>query len=242
VFVSDRLKEHYVKKLGFADSKAVTIYNGVDNSVFYPRKDDTIRNELGLSAGNILIGAVGNVRPAKGYDIFLKAARQVYDQHSECRFVVAGQGNGALYESLLDLRKDLGLEEVFHFIGFKQDTAKVFNNLDIFVLPSVSEGFSISTIEAMACGVPVVVTRSGGPEEIIENGENGLTVDSGPEDIAWGIMRILEKVEFRNFIKNKGLAEVDEKFSLKAMVNQYKLFYNQNNSMSSGKKRLKDKL
>ncbi|MBA2883000.1 glycosyltransferase involved in cell wall biosynthesis [Desulfosalsimonas propionicica] len=235
VFVSDRLRQHYISQYGLSGAKATTIYNGVDTDVFYPRKDDSIRKELGLGPENVLIGAVGNIRPAKGYDNFLRAARIIHSRHPECRFVVAGQGSGALYDSLLELRRELGLEGIFYFIGFRENPPAVLNNLDIFVLPSVSEGFSISTIEAMACGVPVVVTRSGGPEEIVENGVNGLTVDSGPEDIAGGIMRIFEKADLGNSLKNTAFAEVEEKFSLRAMVEQYRLCHGPQKEISEGK-------
>lgn len=234
VFVSDRLQDYYVKKLGFSASKAVTIYNGVDTSVFYPKKDEGIRKELGIEKENVLIGALGNIRPAKGYDVFLKAAKLIHDKHPECRFLVAGQGSGELMDSLLRLRKELDLEEVFFFIGFKPDAAQVLNNLDIFVLPSVSEGFSISTIEAMACGVPVVVTRSGGPEEIVENGINGVLVESGPEDIAKGVVSLIEQADLMDDLKVKALAEVEEKFSLRAMIEQYRLYYGPEGELSEG--------
>lgn len=103
-----------------------------------------------------------------------------------------------LYEELLQLRKELELEGVFHFIGFQSDAAKVLNNFDIFVLPSISEGFSISTVEAMACGLPVIVTKSGGPEEIIFNEENGLLVDCVEDDLAHAITKYLENEKLRN--------------------------------------------
>ena len=225
IFVSEHLRRHCVESLCFSGQKSIAVYNGVDTSVFYPATDNGIRKELGFGDEHFVIGAVGNIRPAKGYDIFLRAARIIYDRHSECRFLIAGEGSGDLYESLLELRKMLDLENVFDFIGFQQDPAIVFNNLDIFVLPSVSEGFSISTIEAMACGVPVVVTRSGGPEEIVQNGTSGITVECRQEALASGIMRLLEDEGLRAALKDRALGEVAEKFSLGAMVEQYRLQY-----------------
>ncbi|MBE0501805.1 MAG: glycosyltransferase, partial [Desulfuromonadales bacterium] len=185
VFVSDRLREHYVAKLGFSAKKSITIHNGVDLSTFYPDKNESLRRELGIGPQQVVIGAVGNIRKSKGYDVFLKAARLVYAQNPECRFVVAGQGAGVLFEELLQLRKELNLEGIFHFVGFQSDAAKVLNNFDIFVLPSITEGFSISTVEAMACGLPVIVTKSGGPEEIVADSIDGLMVSAGdPEGLA----------------------------------------------------------
>jgi glycosyltransferase involved in cell wall biosynthesis len=226
VFVSERLRSHYVKNLGFSCKKLMTIYNGIDTTIFQPRRDEGIRRELGLEPHNVLIGALGNIRPSKGYDLFLRAARIVYDKHPHCRFVIAGQEAGSLYEELLQLRKDLCLEEVFFFLGFRKDTAKVLNNLDLFVLPSVSEGFSISTLEAMACGIPVVVTRSGGPEEIVSTGETGLVVDVGsPDKLAAAIEAINQNRDLFMSLSCAGLELVKERFSLNAMMDSYRKLY-----------------
>ncbi|ALC16854.1 glycosyl transferase, group 1 [Desulfuromonas soudanensis] len=226
VFVSNQLREYFVKNFGFVAEKSMTIYNGVDTTVFYPRKDDSIRREYGIGPEHTVVGAVGNIRSAKGYDIFLKAAKIIHEQHPESRFIVAGQGSGKLYDELIQLRRSLKLEEVFHFIGFQNDAAKVFNNFDIFVLPSISEGFSISTIEAMACGLPIVVTKSGGPEEILQNTKtNIITEKTSPIDIANNITKFITKINK----KNLKIAIVDEscetKFSLKKMVSSYSLLY-----------------
>ncbi|MCF8026438.1 MAG: glycosyltransferase family 4 protein [Desulfobacteraceae bacterium] len=221
VFVSDRLREGYIRKYGFSAAKSVTIYNGVDTGVFKPQKDDSIRQRLGLGPDHILIGALGNIRPAKGYDLFLRAARRIYDKHPEARCVVAGQGSGELYRNLLELRKALELEDVFFFIGFCEDAVRVLNNLDIFVLPSTTEGFSISTIEAMACGLPVVVTRSGGPEEIVIDGENGVAVDCSEGAIARGLIELIEDEELKKAISLRAYSLVQEKFSSAAMIKSY---------------------
>src|SRR5690606_4102639 len=109
-----------------------------------------IRKELGLGRDHVLIGSIGNIRPAKGYDHLLRAASLIAKHHPECRFVIAGQGSGALYEGLLRLRKELGLEDKVHFIGFRDNIHDILSDLDIFVLPSTSEGFSIVTLEAIA--------------------------------------------------------------------------------------------
>ena len=230
VFVSDRLREHYVHHLGFSARKSVTIYNGVDTSVFYPQKDDSIRKELGIGPEHVVIGAVGNIRPAKGYGLFLKAARLVYDRHPACRFVVAGQGSGALYQKLLQLRDDLGLQDVFFFIGFRADAALVYNNFDIFVLPSTSEGFSISTIEAMACGLPVAVTKSGGPEEIVNNKIYGIVADHSVESFSDSMELLINLKKNTNLICCKSVDHVKLKFSLNSMIFLYEKIYISNHS------------
>lgn len=226
VFVSDRLREFFVSVYGYSAVKSVIIYNGIDTSVFQSRRDDSIRKELGLNTDHVLIGAIGNIRPAKGYECFLKAARLIHDRYPQCRFVIAGEGSGSLYGSLLKLRNDLNLEKVFSFLGFRDDSAKVLNNIDVFVLSSFSEGFSMSTIEAMACGIPVVVTRSGGPEEIVIDGENGIIVGLQDHvDIADAIINLIKPSMFRDKLVDSAKKTISDKFLLSRMVNEYQEIY-----------------
>jgi glycosyltransferase involved in cell wall biosynthesis len=226
VFVSDNLKNFYVTAKGFSLQKSVTIYNGVNTSHFKPQPDKSIRNKLGLGPDNILVGSVGNIRPSKGYNFLLEAAKLVVNQYPQFRFVVAGEGSGKLYENLLELRKTLELEKHFFFLGLEPDVSRFMNNLDIFVLPSVSEGFSISTIEAMACGVPVIATRSGGPEEIVSSFENGILVDAcNSESIAEYIVELCIKKNMPLNIITNSIAHVARYYSSKMMLDKYASIY-----------------
>jgi glycosyltransferase involved in cell wall biosynthesis len=226
VFVSDKLKDFYVTSKGFSKKKSVTIYNGVDTLSYKPQPDNNIRERLGLGPDNVLVGSVGNIRPAKGYNYLLEAARLVINQYPQFRFVVAGEGSGKLYESLLDLRKRLELDNHFFFIGFEPDVSRFMNNLDIFVLPSVSEGFSISTIEAMACGVPVIVTQSGGPEEIVSNAENGLLVRASSSiELANSISKLFMDTGLKQKLISRGLETATTRYSIKSMINNYCSIY-----------------
>jgi glycosyltransferase involved in cell wall biosynthesis len=219
VFVSNHLKRYYIDKLGFAEEKSVTIYNGVETSIFFQKKDNSIRKELGIEDEHILIGAVGNIRPAKNYDLFLKAAKLIHNQNKNTRFLIAGQGSGKLYNEIIKLRKYLGLEDVFFLLGFKEDIATLLNNLNVFILTSSTEGFSISTVEALACGLPIVVTKSGGPEEIVEIHGNGMIAEINEIDISSKVLKILQDLKENKRYDNE-ITSAD-KFSLQNMVNSY---------------------
>lgn len=224
VFVSDRLREFYEEQKGFAAGKSVTIHNGIDTSLFKPQRDDSIRKKLGLGPDKILVGAVGNIRPSKGYEYLLEAAKLVVNRYPQFCFVVAGERSGRLFDNLMDLREGLGLENHFFFIGFEPDVPKLLNNLDMFVLPSVSEGFSISTIEAMACGVPVIATRSGGPEEIVENELTGILVPAGDySSLAKALIECVQNNRNNNALL--ALKACKNKFSLKKMISNYNRLY-----------------
>jgi glycosyltransferase involved in cell wall biosynthesis len=226
VFVSNKLRDFYVNHMGFSSRKSVTIYNGVDTSIFKPQRDDSIRKQLGLTPDNILVGSVGNIRPAKGYDYLIRAARMVIDKHPQFRFVIAGEGSGKLYEDLLDLRNSLDLVNHLFFVGFQPDIPRFLNNLDIFVLPSISEGFSISTIEAMSCGLPIVVTKSGGPEEIISSSLNCICVpNKSAHDLSEGLSAILIYCNSNNNVIDSN-CDTANCFSLNNMLCKYTAIYN----------------
>ena len=225
VFVSDQLRRHYLGMYGLKGEKVLTIHNGVDLAAFRHPDRGKIRKELGLGRDHILIGSIGNIRPAKGYDHLLRAASLIAKHHPECRFVIAGQGSGALYEGLLRLKKELGLDDKVHFIGFRDNIHDILSDLDIFVLPSTSEGFSIVTLEAIASRVPVIVTKSGGPEEIVDN-ESGILVSPGDEqELAKAISSLVLDKSLGDTYVGNAYDNVLEKFSLQNMIYNYEDLY-----------------
>ena len=142
------------------------------------------------------------------------------------RFVIAGQGKTGLQERLLRLRSQLGLEEVVEFLGFEEDPAAFLANLDIFLLTSTSEGFSIATIQAMASGLPVVVTQSGGPQEIVTHDENGWMVEAGsPDAIADALDLLAGDPELIARLAAQGQQHAIATFSLGAMLGAYQALY-----------------
>jgi glycosyltransferase involved in cell wall biosynthesis len=139
----------------------------VDAEVFRPYQDRSLRSELALADDVILVGAIGNIRAPKAYDVLLRAARILLDRSQRFHFIIAGDCANALGRELAELSRSLGIEQQVSFLGLRADVPRILRNLDAFV-SSRTEGFSIACIEAMACGIPVIATRSGGPEEILE--------------------------------------------------------------------------
>jgi glycosyltransferase involved in cell wall biosynthesis len=153
--------------------------------------------------------------------VLLNAAAIVLGRSDRVHFAIAGEGTGSLYEELLQLRSRLGIEQKVTFLGLRRDVATVMRNLDIFALSSKTEGFSIACIEAMACGVPVVSTRSGGPEQIL-NERCGILVPVGnPEELAAAIHRLTLDAELRRSFAAAGVERAREEFSLGRMLARY---------------------
>jgi len=221
VFVSERLQEHLKPQLRLADSQCAVIPNGVDTEAFRPSRDRSLRAELGLADDIALIGAIGNVRRPKAYDVLLGAAHALIARARRVHLIIAGDCANALGAQLAQLARDLGIEKHVTFLGLRSDVARILNTLDAFVLSSHTEGFSIACIEAMACGVPVIASRSGGPEEILE-GEAGLLVPTGdPEALALAIERVIASKDLAAALTARAMQRVHERYSLSTMLSRY---------------------
>lgn len=226
VAVSDSLRRDLISRTPIRASKIQVIYNGIKTSDFQQPHSDALRQQFSWGRDEVIVGSLGNIRTAKGYDILLQTASLLKSSLTPFRFVIAGQGKPGLYERLLTLRAELGLEEVVQFIGFNDEPPEFLANLDLFLLSSTSEGFSLATIQAMASGVPVVVTRSGGPEEIVTHGENGWMVEVGsPEAIAAALEVLATDPALCQQLAIAGRAHALAAFDIEAMLASYEKIY-----------------
>ncbi|HMU65802.1 MAG TPA: glycosyltransferase, partial [Cellvibrionaceae bacterium] len=176
VTVSEDLRRYVATRKLFPFDAIKTIYNGIDPHRYTGAQTIQLREQLGLPAHSRLIGAIGNIRPAKDYANLVHAAEHVIKQHSDVHFVIAGHPKKDLMDEINRLVAQLNLSSHIHFIGFLDNTPGFLAEMEIFVLSSISEGFSIATLEAMASRLPVIATRCGGPEEILSDGRDGLLV------------------------------------------------------------------
>lgn len=225
VAVSDHL-EQSLRRLGFPAEKLIRIYNGIDLDRFPMAEGDRLRRELQCPPHTQLVGMVANMRESKGYEHFVHAARLLANSIPQARFVAVGETEPRLNAELNDLVRKLGMQDRFLFLGFREDVPQILCDLDVFVLSSVSEGFSLSTVEAMATGRPVVATRSGGPQEIVEDGKTGLLVPpSNAEALADAIRHLLTHPAYAAQLGQNARLRVERDFSLRRMVQEYEILY-----------------
>ncbi len=146
------------------------VYHGIDIEAVRATADRSgVRDELGLPDDAHVVGTVANLRPEKGYDVLLRAARRLLLEHPSARdmwFVAVGQG--PLADELNALHAELGLGERFRFLGYRQDATRVMSSFDVFCLASRHEGLPVALLEAAALGIPVVVSDVGGVGELVE--------------------------------------------------------------------------
>ena len=227
VCVSSSLKARTMAHTGFQEDDVTVIPNGIDTESFRPGEGRRLREKLGITSEALLVGSVGNVRPAKDYQTLLRTAHRVKAvMGPKVKFVVAGQRTRPLFDELESLQRELELEDTVEFLGFRDDVPELLRALDLAFLSSTHEGFSLVVVQAMATGLPVVSTRCGGPEEIFTHEEEGLFCPPGdPEALADGILRLREDPVLRRSMGERGRETAEKRFSQDAMVHAYEELY-----------------
>ena len=161
-------------------SRVACIRNGIDlegKSVQINRW--LIRKDLGIDPETCLIGTLGRLTPVKGIPYVLQAAKILLRRGTNVKVLIVGEGS--IRQDLLLQTHDLGISANVVFLGHREDTDVLLQALDIFVLPSLSEGIPMALLEAMAASRPIVASRVGGIPEIIEDGVDGYLVE--PMDV-----------------------------------------------------------
>ncbi|MFY9552713.1 MAG: glycosyltransferase family 4 protein, partial [Thermoanaerobaculia bacterium] len=155
------------------------------------RESMAARLELEPSAR--LVVALGGIQRRKGQKDLVEAAGALRAEFPNLVVVLAGEASDSAYAAQLqELIRSRDLGSNIRLVGFQQDVRSLLAHADVFVHPSLSEGFALAVLEAMAVGVPVVATKSGGPEGIIEDGTSGLLVEPGaPAELARAIRLVL---------------------------------------------------
>jgi glycosyltransferase involved in cell wall biosynthesis len=213
--------------LGFPTARIARVYNGIDVAAFRAPPSAGIRAQFGWPDDTKVVGMVANVRVTKGYEYFVRAARQVLDADPSVRFVSAGDVDPVLGEPVLRLVRELQLEGAVRFLGQRSDVPALMRDLDVFVLPSTSEGFPLALLEAMAAGKAVVATRCGGPEELVQDGANGFLVPpADPGSLSDRIVRLLTDDVRARALGNKA-RETGQRFTVASMVANYQDVYQQ---------------
>jgi glycosyltransferase involved in cell wall biosynthesis len=172
---------------------ATVVPNGIDTDRFKP--DEAARKSLcgviGAPAHAKLVGILANCTVYKDYPIFVQAARIIADKVQEAHFISIGEDGTDIGAVVKRLVQQSGLRPVFHFLGTRRDVPELLSGLDVLCSTSVTEGFSNAIAEAMACGVPCVVTDVGDSRRIV--GDTGIVVPPrNPESVAAGVVALLD--------------------------------------------------
>lgn len=205
--------------------RVMMIRNAVDTELFYaPDQREPCRSEFGLPPESVVIGSSGRLEKVKRYDLMLRAFSLVQKRHPETRLMIAGEGS--LRHELESLARELGIENSIVWTGFRKDVPRLLAAMDIYVQSSVNEGLSLSILEAMAAGKPVIITDVGGARELVEHRKTGLLIPPGSAKIiAESITELLENPAETASFAREGREYVLREFGLKKMVDAYGKIY-----------------
>ena len=211
--------EHRYRAEG-AVSRVVCIRNGIDLEKKPIQADRWLtRKELGVDAETCLIGTIGRLTPVKGLSYLLQAVPILLRQRANVRLLIVG--DGVIRKDLEAQARDLGIGENVVFLGHREDTLELMQALDIFVLPSLSEGIPMALLEAMAASRAVVASRVGGIPEIVDDGVEGILVE--PMDVtrlAESCLRLIDSPETAMKMGELARKRVVQEFSAMAMADR----------------------
>jgi len=175
---SDATRQDAMRTRGIPADRITRIYNAADLGQFNVSDDRGMwRRKLGFSADDLLIGVVGRLSAPKGTRYGIEALPRIRQVFPKARLLLVGEG--PLRADLETLARRLNVGEFVHFPGTFRDLNPVYNALDLLMQPSVSEAFGLAVLDAIQCGVPVVVTESGGLPEVAALSPRSRVVPAG---------------------------------------------------------------
>jgi glycosyltransferase involved in cell wall biosynthesis len=223
--VSRGVKDYLLQEIGLDPGRIRVVPNGVDTSAIdAARPGPEVRRELGLPAEAPVIGLVARLDHwGKGHKELFESMVSLKERYPVHALLVGG---GRREDEVKALAADLGLADTVHFLGPRQDVPDLLHAIDIFVLPSYREGVSLALLEAMAAGLPVVVTAVGGTPEVVTDGETGLLIP--PQDAAaltGALARLLADRAWGKQLGENARAHVREHFSLERLGREINEIY-----------------
>jgi glycosyltransferase involved in cell wall biosynthesis len=175
-FVCAAARDQFIADGRVPSARARVVHNGIPASLLQPRPRGSLRHLLSLPEGARIIITVGRLNPAKDHPLLVRAFLMLAARQPDLHLVIVGDGAGM--EMLQQLRAKSHCPERIHLPGTRRDIADLLVDAELFVLSSITEGFSIALLEAAAAGVPVIATDVGGNGEIIVDGDSGRLVPS----------------------------------------------------------------
>ena len=223
VAVSDGQRRK-VLALGVAPERVSVIRNCIDTESPPPAPGRSAREELRLAADALLVASAGRLSPEKNYGGMIRVARKV--AHSEPRAVFAVFGEGFLRDELERSVREAGLEGRFLLPGFRGDFTAILPEIDVFVLPSFTEGLPNVVLEAFAARRPVVATAVGGTPEVVTDGESGFLVAPEEEErMAQAVLELLRSPDLRARMGESGFAHIRKHFCPVRQTEAYRDLY-----------------
>jgi sugar transferase (PEP-CTERM/EpsH1 system associated) len=225
--VSGRLRDLHANRTGFRAARITVIHNGVDSERFSPNSEirARVRRELGFSENDFCIGCVGSLSAVKDYPTVLQAVGEMAKSSQNWRLLILGDGpERPGLEAFIRARPELNNR--VYFQGLSDRVPELLNALDVYVLSSLIEGISNSLLEAMATGLPVVITATGGNPEVVVEEESGLLFPVGDyRQLSRHLLLLRSRGDLLRKLGQNALRRAREHFSINSMLQKYDEVY-----------------
>jgi glycosyltransferase involved in cell wall biosynthesis len=226
IAVSDTVRRFMRVKRHVRSDKVVVIPNGIPIEAFSsvpPSETDAIRSELKLRRNTRVVGTVGRLDPIKGLDLLLRAVPEVLNKIPEVRVVVVGEG--PLAGELRRLTAELGIQDHVTFLGHRKDIPRLLSVMEVFVVPSLSEGFCLAAVEAMAAGKVILSSDCEALTNLFRGGESARLFHSGDwSHLSEQLQRIMTDAALRKELSQRAV-ENSRRFDIRETALAYAEVY-----------------
>jgi len=220
--ISKATKQALIDYENMSEQKIQVIYNGISDNVC--AIDLEFKQNLGLASGQIVFGTISRLDPIKNQRMMIQAFARAYRENDAVRLLIVG--DGPMRDELETLVHELNLGSVVIFTGFKANPQQYLAVMDVFLLPSLSEGTSMTLLEAMSFSKPALATAVGGTPEIVVDGETGYLVPSNAtEDLAEKMCILACSESLRVEMGVSARKAFEAQFTLKKMCEEYEALY-----------------
>ncbi|WP_020059580.1 N-acetyl-alpha-D-glucosaminyl L-malate synthase BshA [Bacillus sp. 123MFChir2] len=200
-----------------------TVYNFIDERVYFQRDMSQLRKEYGIQEDEKVLIHISNFRKVKRVHDVVKSFALIVKQVKAKLLLV---GDGPEFCTIVQLVKHLGIEDRVLFLGKQDNVAELLAMSELMLLLSEKESFGLVLLEAMACGVPCIGTRTGGIPEVIQHGETGYICEVGDaEGVAQQALLLLQDDALHSKMAQRSMQVVNEQFSSEEIVSQYETIY-----------------
>ncbi len=225
---SHYVKKSFQKRLNLADSQIKVIYNGTDPEPLKCDKGDAqrIRHDLEIPADGFVYLTVGRIDVAKNHALLLRVFPQVLSAVPQAHLVIVG--TGVLEQELKGLAGTLGISRRVHFLGMRNDIAACLEMADVFVFPTLAEGFGLALVEAMFKQLPCVASNIEALREVLIDNETGLLFNpNDPDELVEAMRKLFLEPELRQRLVRQALEDAERRFHIRRIASQWENFYNQ---------------
>lgn len=201
------------------------VYNGTDFHDFTFQSPDGVHEEFQIPKEKRLVGLVGRVCPEKGHLFAARALQDVVRAEPEAHMLFVGRFADGFEPEMRQAITDYGIEKNVTFTGNRNDVSRMFDAMEFSIMPSLIEACPLAALESMARSKALVAARVGGLAELVEHQHNGLLVEQNADELADGMLYMLQNDEDRERMGSNGRRLIEEKFTLHQMVERLEAVY-----------------